>query len=77
LAKTSRLFETAIQRLITASDALFVGDNFDLDVWAHPTQALPRCGTGVGRAAPQSDHQTITDPAELVVEGQTTAFCGG
>jgi putative hydrolase of the HAD superfamily len=61
------LFETAIQRLgITASDALFVGDNFDLDVLGASDAGLAAMWYGRGpRQAPQSDHQTITDLAEL------------
>lgn len=61
------MFLTAIERLgISATDALFVGDNFELDVvgasHAGLTAVWYRRGSG---EAPQSGHQTISDLAEL------------
>ncbi len=61
------LFETAIRHLgIPAGDALFVGDNFDLDVVGASDAGLAavwyrrEC-----REDPRSRHQTISDLAEL------------
>ncbi len=61
------LFDTAVRRLgIPAGDALFVGDNFELDVVGASDAGLAAIWyLREPREAPQSGHQTISDLAEL------------
>lgn len=61
------LFDTAIARLgVAARDALFVGDNFDLDVVGASEAGLTAVWYRRGsRVAPGGGHRTIADLAEL------------
>lgn len=61
------LFETALERLgIPARDALFVGDNFDLDVVGASEAGLTAVWYRRGpREVLQSGHRAIADLAEL------------
>jgi putative hydrolase of the HAD superfamily len=60
------MFRTAIERLgVSASDAVFVGDNFELDVVGASQAGLTGVWYRRGSGEPPRGHQTVSDLAEL------------